>query len=47
MSNDKGIMKAQRIFVIRTFGLISSFVIKISSLPSSSNRLTLRLRVPV
>ena len=38
MSNDEGMTKPEELFVIRTFELISSFVIRISSFVSSSMR---------
>jgi hypothetical protein len=45
MSNDEGMTKPKEFFVIRTFELISSFVIRISSFLSSSTRQALPLRV--
>ena len=44
MSNDEGMNEPEELFVIRTFELISSFVIRISSFLSSSTLRELRLR---
>ena len=45
VSNDEGMTKLEELFVIRTFDLISSFAIRISSFLSSSTRQALPLRV--
>src|SRR5206468_7219262 len=47
MSNDEGMTKPEELFVIRTFELISSFVIRISSFLSSSTPQALPLHVRV
>ncbi len=47
MSNDEGMTKPEELFVIRTFELISPFVIRISSFLSSSTLRALPLRVRV
>ena len=47
MSNDEGMTKPKELVVVRTFELISSFVMRISSFLSSSTRQALPLRVLV